>query len=271
MKKEKALMTRKIPLMYLFIICLFVPLLSYASFYEGDKYQGFYYFQESIHKNKQSNEEEIFKPQTSEEALYLMEVEKKRLDGARALAILNPSQENLLDYFEKRNRIIDRSVVFSERGAITLLEHPKFGPEPKNPTTSFGIEFRKRQEDKGKEHVVKKLGETFFLLVVGPGEEDWAELAASIGESFQRALDWDVRFLTTNKKPSTSTLKTHFNPYLLDSLNLEETPAFFMVEPEQGKVIPLGAGAPSVSHLMENILLQASNHALLEDLLHEPY
>jgi len=264
-------MTRKTLLMCFFIVYLFVPLFSYASFYEGDKYQGFYYFEELNHKSKQTNEEENFKPQTSEEALYLMEREKKRLEGARALAILNPSQENLLDYFEKRNRIIDRSVVFSERGAIALLEHPKFGPEPKNPTTSFGIEFRKRQEEKRKEHVVKKLGENFFLLVVGAGEEDWSELAASIGESFQRALDWDVRFLTTNKKPSTSPLKTHFNRHLLDSLNLEETPAFFMVEPEQGKVIPLGAGAPSVSHLMENILLQASNHALLENLPHELY
>jgi len=257
-------------LLIIFSVCFLYPFTSYASFYEGDKYQGFYYFEDSIQKAEQFSEEELLKPKTPEQALILLEFEKKRLEGSRALAILDPTQENILGYFEKRNKIIDRSVVFSEKGTVVLLEYPRFGPELTNPTTSFGIDFRKRQDEEKKQQVVEELGQTFFLLVVGQGEEVWSELAASIGESFQEASGWVVRFLTTNEKPSTSTLKTHSNDHILSSLNLEETPSFFMVHPDNGKIVPVGAGAPSVSHLMENILLQAENHALTEDFLNDP-
>ena len=257
-------------LLIILSVCFLYPFTSYASFYEGDKYQGFYYFEDPVATKSQDKEEETLKPKTPEQALLLLEFEKKRLEGSRALAILDPSKENILDYFEKRNKIIDRSAVFSEKGTIALLEHPRFGPEPTNPTTSFGIDFRKRQDEEKKKHVVQELGKTFFLLVVGQGEEVWSELAASIGESFQEASGWVVRFLTTNEKLSTSTLKTHSNDHILSSLNLEETPSFFMVHPDNGKIVPVGAGAPSVSHLMENILLQAENHALTEDFLNDP-
>ena len=191
--------------------------------------------------------------------------EKARLEALQALAICNPTKENLTKLFEQRNQMIGLASNFADQGMFTLLERADLGPDPKFPKNDFGIEFRKNLEQSEQKETLKSLGEKFFLLVVGEGGEPWSEMAATIGETFANATKWTVRFLSLNGEKSTSDLKTEFNRSLLEKTSLRETPSFFMIDPQNETIIPVGSGAPSVSLLFETILEQASHHALLEN------
>ena len=173
--------------------------------------------------------------------------------------------ENLTKFFEQRNQMIGLASNFADQGMFTLLERADLGPDPKFPKNDFGIEFRKNLEQSEQKETLKSLGEKFFLLVVGEGGEPWSEMAATIGETFANATKWTVRFLSLNGEKSTSDLKTEFNRSLLEKISLRETPSFFMIDPQNETIIPVGSGAPSVSLLFETILEQASRHALLEN------
>lgn len=247
------------------ITCLLPASSLVGGFYEEPCYQGFYYFEEFEGKDKESQTpKKHTAPQTPEEAIIFINLQKERLEGLQALAISNPTTANLFKYFEQRNFFIDMASDFSEKGELALLERPDLGPDPKFPLSSFGIEFRKNLEDAQEQEEIKALGKRFFLIVVGEGGEPWSELAASIGETFANATKWTVRFLSLNGEKTFSDIKTEFNYSILKETQIVETPTFLMACPESGKMIPVGSGAPSISSLMEAIILQAKNHFLLE-------
>jgi len=249
----------------LIILYLFSFPSLFGGFYEQGGYQGFYFFEETQKKEEKSTIKKDSLPKTPEEALVFLKSEKARLEALQALAICNPTKENLTNFFEQRNQMIGLASNFADQGMFTLLERADLGPDPKFPKNDFGIEFRKNLEQSKQKETLKNLGEQFFLLVVGEGGEPWSEMAATIGETFANATKWTVRFLSLNGEKSTSDLKTEFNRSLLEKISLRETPSFFMIDPQNETIIPVGSGAPSVSLLFETILEQASRHALLEN------
>lgn len=250
------------------ILLLLLSLFPFSSliggFYEEGGYQGFYFFEEQEKKEKKEASEKKILPKTPEEALRFLKDQKERLEALQALAICNPTTENLTTFFEARNQMIGLASDFADQGMLTLLERSDLGPDPKFPKNSFGIEFRKNLEQSQQQEALKNLGKQFFLLVVGEGGEPWSEMAASIGETFANATKWTVRFLSLNGEKTTSDLKTEFNPSLLEKISLRETPAFLMIDPKNESIIPVGSGVPSVSLLFETILDQSKHHALVE-------
>jgi len=249
----------------LLISCL-VPVTSLlGGFYEEGGYQGFYFFEEKkTQKEEDPNLNKPSLPQTPEEALLFLKIEKERLEALQALAICNPTTKNLTNFLEQRNQMIDLAANFADQGMFALLERADLGPDPKFPKNSFGIEFRKNLERNQEKETLEKLGEHFFLAIVGEGGEPWSELAASIGETFANATKWTVRFLSLNGEETASDLKTEFNLSMLETLSLKETPTFLIIDPKSKTMIPVGAGVPSVSMLMETIIEQANHHALME-------
>lgn len=248
----------------LLILYLFPFSSLFGGFYEEGGYQGFYFFEEQEKKEEKNKIKKETLPKTPEEALVFLKGQKERLEALQAFAICNPTTENLTSFFEQRNQLIGLASNFADQGMLTLLERSDLGPDPKFPKNSFGIEFRKNLEQSQQKNTLKTLGEQFFLLVVGEGGEPWSEMAASIGETFANATKWTVRFLSLNGEKSTSELKTEFNISLLERISIRETPSFFMIDPKNKTIIPVGAGIPSVSLLFETILEQAKHHALLE-------
>ena len=249
----------------LLITCL-VPVSSLlGGFYEEGSYQGFYFFEEKATKEEKQKLNKPPLPQTPQEALIFLKVEKERLEALQALAICNPTTENLTNFFEQRNQMIDLASNFADQGMLSLLERSDLGPDPKFPKNSFGIEFRKNLEQTQEKETLEKLGEHFFLAIVGEGGEPWSELAASIGETFANATKWTVRFLSLNGEKTSADLKTEFNLSQLETFPLQETPSFLMIDPKRKTMIPVGSGVPSVSLLMETIIEQAKHHVLLEN------
>lgn len=251
---------------YLSILAAILPFSSLlGNFYDEGGYRGFYYFEDM-----ESQEEEKQKlPKTPKEALVYIQIERERLEGLQALAVCNPTTENIALFLEQRNRVIGLASRFSDQGALTLLERPDLGPETEFPTTGFGIEFRKRLEEAQQQKELEEIGKRFFLLVVGMGKEPWSELAASIGETFFNAMQktsspWTVRFLSLNGEKTEADLKTEFNTSILETFPLQKTPTFLIVCPEDNTMLPVGTGAPSVSLLMEAIVAQFKNHSHLE-------
>lgn len=248
----------------LLITCL-VPVSSLlGGFYEEGSYQGFYFFEEKANKEEKQKINKPSLPQTPKEALIFLKIEKERLEALQALAICNPTHENLTNFFEQRNQMIELASNFADQGKLSLLERSDLGPDPKFPKNTFGIEFRKNLEKTQEKETLEKLGEHFFLAIVGEGGEPWSELAASIGETFANATKWTVRFLSLNGEKTAADLKTEFNLSQLETLPLRETPSFLMIDPKRKTILPVGAGVPSVSLLMETIIEQANHHALLE-------
>lgn len=261
-KKRRRLEGKKfLPLLTL---CLFPFSSLLGGFYEGGGYQGFYFFEEKATKEEKQKLNKPPVPQTPQEALIFLKVEKERLEALQALAICNPTHENLTNFFEQRNQMIELSSNFADQGMLALLERSDLGPDPKFPKNSFGIEFRKNLEKTQEKETLEKLGEHFFLAIVGEGGEPWSELAASIGETFANATKWTVRFLSLNGEKTSADLKTEFNLAQLETFPLRETPSFLMIDPKNKTMIPVGSGVPSVSLLMETIIEQANHHALLE-------
>lgn len=232
--------------------------LAFGGFYEESGNQGFYFFEESQEEKK--DKKRI--PNTPEEAVEIIEEGKKELYELRCLAILNPSKENIERYVERQNKVLALSESFSKQWQYLLLDSPELGSQFDNPTSSSGVEVRKRSEELEKKKTLEKLKEKYFLVLFGEGGNLYSEHAGKIAKQFASISGWEVRAISLNGLALRSFSSVEKDRGISKKYGINNTPTFLMINPVSKQGFFVGSGAISVVELVDNIHIQAKRHFL---------
>ncbi|NNM43651.1 MAG: conjugal transfer protein TraF, partial [Chlamydiae bacterium] len=115
------------------LLCLFIsffPFFAYSSWYEK-KLEGWYYFEDL----KEREENKNLTPEKAEKEIF---VKAQKLNQLRSLAILVPSEHNVLQYLQAQKLLIDQSSHFASSWEKVLLSYPELGSFLETPTSSYG-------------------------------------------------------------------------------------------------------------------------------------
>lgn len=118
--------------------------------------------------NKPKADEKVSKKQSEEEkALAELERIRKELDGKRAIAILNPTQDNLKSYIAAQETAMDKASTFSDSWRRTIWQNPQLNYELKRPVNNAAIasynQARKDAEYKTMDQIRNEWGIFFFF------------------------------------------------------------------------------------------------------------
>lgn len=262
MKKNSTLKRFPTPKTLLLSLLLITFILSnsiHAGFYEEEEIQGFYFFEDPKMQSTTP------KPQTPEEAAEILTEQKKELYSLRCLAILTPTEDNLIRYIQKQNQIIDQASHFAKKWQYLLLDLPELGEGIGASTSTIGIEVHKKAEAAQKLQTLESLQKNFFLLLFAEGEDPYSEAAAHILKQFSTVTHWQVRVVSTNGLPTKAFPNPQKNQGLAEKFGIKKSPTFFIVNPETKEGYPVGIGVLSVPELIEHIYSQAKRHQLEEN------
>jgi len=245
------------------VFAIFMLLSSALIYGEGSWYEqkleGWYYFEDAP-KTEHKRE----KPATPEEAAHLAELEGHKLKALLALALMAPTEENIRNYITRQQKWIVQSQNFANHWKQLLLQDPLLGDLVGNPTSTYGIQERKRKETIEKQALLSKMANDHFLLFFFQGKDSFSQKAGEMVSLFAEENRWRVKAVSLDGKGLKNHADFEIDQDISKLIGVKVTPSFFVVNPEKKHVHPVGVGLLSLSELEDNIFFQFTHKTLEE-------
>lgn len=194
------------------------------------------------------------KAKTAEEqALEDLERLTKMLKAKKALAIMQPSPENVAAYIAAQEALMNRASLFSDVWRRVVWQHPELNYELKRPVNNAAISTytgtRKAAETKTLDEINKEWGLFFFFRSDCPYCHRLAPTLKFLSEAYGITVfpvSTDGRGLPEYPNPQRDN-------GLVAKLGVQQVPMLVLGNIKDKRLIPLGSGVISAQDVIERI------------------
>ena len=199
-------------------------------------------------------------PQGRPAELVEFEAMQKRLDDLKRVAVMNPTDANLLSYMRYQRFVMDKSEFFAERWQRLVWSVPDldYGLTGR-PTNSMAIGvFDDQQRDK-QAQTVRNLASTHGLLFIFRSDCPYCHRLAPILKRFEQEYGMTVFPVSLDGRG----LPEYPNPQpdngIATRLNASMVPALYLSAPSKRQIRPIGFGVMAMNELIERIAALAQD------------
>ena len=231
--------------------------LDYPSVWQCDSTKFNWYCQ--VEETKPTERQPPKKAKTKEE-IALEEIEKlrKELEATRALAILQPTQENVKAYIAAQESLMQRASVFSDVWRRVIWQNPEMNYELKRPANNAAIatytNLRKAEEKRTLDEINKEWGLFFFFRSDCPYCHRMAPTLKFLSEAY------GITVLPVSLDGGG--LSEYPNPLrdngMAARLGIQQVPTLVLGNIRDKRLIPLGSGVISAQDVIERIYILTS-------------
>ncbi len=248
-------------LIYIGISCVFfhlivcLPLSASGSFYDR-KAEGWHWYEslcDSYQKAEISNQKEKLAKSSKEDPLARMKTFKEKVEKLKAIAVLNPTFQNVKAYMEIQKVLLDKSTQFAQKWLEVVYTTPQLDYILKHPTSQAA---RHVYLDQQREHIEKRirtLSQTHGLFFFYSSQCVYCKEFAPIVKSFAQKYQWDVLPISLDGKRLPEFPDSRLDNGTAKALGVQFVPTLLAVEPKTGKVFPLSYGMSTHDHIEERI------------------
>jgi len=196
------------------------------------------------------------KPDAAKPARELIEFEamQERLENLKRIAIMNPSDANLVAYMRYQRMVMDRSEHFAQRWQRLVWRVPDldYGLTGR-PTNAMAIHvFDEQQRDRQKRSV-ESLAATHGLIFVFRGDCPHCHRFAPILKRFEEAFGFTVLAISLDGRALPEYPNARPDNGMAARLNAAAVPALYLTAPATREITPVGFGVMSMSELVERL------------------
>jgi conjugal transfer pilus assembly protein TraF len=201
-----------------------------------------------------SRRKEVPAPPDRPRELVDFEAMQKRLEDLKRVAVMNPTDANLLAYMRYQRFVMDKSEVFSERWQRLVWTVPDldYGLTGR-PTNAMAIGAFDEQQQARQATVVRSLVSTHGLLFIFRSDCPYCHRFAPILKRFEQEFGMTVFPVSLDG----GGLPEYPNPQLDNGiaarLNASVVPALYLTAPSKREIRPVGFGVMAMTELLERI------------------
>ena len=188
------------------------------------------------------------------------EAMQKRLDELKRVAVMNPTDANLLAYMRYQRMVMNKSEVFADRWqrlvwAVPELDYGLTG----RPTNSMAIAAFDEQREERQAQAVRALSATHGLIFIFRSDCPYCHRFAPILKRFEQ----EYGMLVFPVSLDGGGLPEYPNPQadngIAARLNASVVPALYLTAPSKREIRPVGYGVMALSDLIERIAALAQD------------
>ena len=188
------------------------------------------------------------------------EAMQKRLDELKRVAVMNPTDANLLAYMRYQRMVMNKSEVFADRWqrlvwAVPELDYGLTG----RPTNSIAIAAFDEQREERQAQAVRALSATHGLIFIFRSDCPYCHRFAPILKRFEQ----EYGMLVFPVSLDGGGLPEYPNPQadngIAAKLNASVVPALYLTAPSKREIRPVGFGVMALSDLIERIAALAQD------------
>lgn len=204
---------------------------------------------ENKQKKKTEIEEEMPQSARAELKKYQEEIEE-----AKALAVMQPTLENVYNYQKLQFEMINKAGKFSDVWMRNVYRNPELdftliSPVSQNARHIYLAE--KREETEGK---IKQLSKEYGLFFFFKNDCPYCVAFAPIVKLFSDKYNWEVLAISTSGEKHNLFERSVQDNGLSAYWNVDIYPSLFAVNPKTGHVIPIAQGMISIEEMEERII-----------------
>ena len=205
------------------------------------------------------------KPAVPKQQPELTEFEsmQKKLEDLKRVAVMNPTDSNLLAYMRYQRYVMNKSEIFAERWQRLVWTVPEldYGLTGR-PTNSLAISVYDEQLQERQVQTIRALSSTHGLLFVFRSDCPYCHRFAPILKRFEQEFGMLVFPVSLDGKGLPEYPDPQPDNGTAARLNATVVPALYLTAPSKREVRPVGFGVMALGDLIERIATLAQEKAL---------
>ena len=187
---------------------------------------------------------------------------QKRLEDLKRVAVMNPTNDNLLGYMRYQRWVMNKSARFAERWQRLVWSVPEldFGMTGR-PTNAMAINVFDDQHRDRDADTVRGLAATHGLLFVFRSDCPFCHRFAPILKRFEQEFGMTVLAVSLDGAALPEYPNAQPDNGIAARLNPSAVPALYLTAPATRQIQPIGFGLMSLSELIERIATLARDRS----------
>ena len=226
--------------------------------YWGDAERGWHWYEDPI---PEPPEKPVAEPpretkKAPAKAKEIVELEKlqKRLEDSRKIAIMNPTESNVLRYMELEAKVVRRASYFADVAQRLGWTHADLDLTLEGrPVNALAIRTYNQQEGFSQSRKIADLAKDHVIFFFFRGDCPYCHTYAPILKAFADQHGLTVVPVSLDGGGLPEFPNPREDNGISKTLNVAQVPATFIAQPTSGTITPLGFGVLSSSQLLERI------------------
>ncbi len=186
--------------------------------------------------------------------LTAFEAMQKKLEDLKRVAVMNPTDANLLAYMRYQRLVMDKSEVFSERWQRLVWTMPELDYSLSGrPTNAMAIGAFDEQQQARQAQVVRSLASTHGLLFIFRSDCPYCHRLAPILKRFEQEFGITVFPVSLDGRGLPEYPNPQLDNGIATRLNASVVPALYLTAPSKRQIRPVGFGVMAMTELLERI------------------
>lgn len=186
--------------------------------------------------------------------LTAFEAMQKKLEDLKRVAVMNPTDANLLAYMRYQRLVMDKSEVFSERWQRLVWTIPELDYSLSGrPTNAMAIGAFDEQQQARRAQVVRSLASTHGLLFIFRSDCPYCHRFAPILKRFEQEFGMTVFPVSLDGRGLPEYPNPQLDNGIATRLNASVVPALYLTAPSKRQIRPVGFGVMAMTELLERI------------------
>ena len=193
-------------------------------------------------------------PQSRPPELTAFEAMQKKLEDLKRVAVMNPTDANLLAYMRYQRLVMDKSEVFSERWQRLVWTMPELDYSLSGrPTNAMAIGAFDEHQQARQAQVVRSLASTHGLLFIFRSDCPYCHRLAPILKRFEQEFGMTVFPVSLDGRGLPEYPNPQLDNGIATRLNASVVPALYLTAPSKRQIRPVGFGVMAMTELLERI------------------
>lgn len=205
-------------------------------------------------QNDQKEEDES-KQKNQEDYKAKLDELKATLEEKKAKAVIYPTEENIKDYMEYQQMVLNKSGVFADQWRRTLWKTPELDYTLKRPVSKIGKEVWVDQRNKDVKQTVQQINERYGIFFIFKSGCPFCHKYSPILKSFQNKYGIVIMPISMDGGGLPEWKDFVVNKGQIERMGMEisAVPATILFDKETKELIPIGFGALSHTDLESRI------------------
>jgi len=239
------------------ILCLAPAWANTQHFFKDHERGWFWYETPPPPPEKLKEKPKAAAPSLREDPQAALRAYQKRLEDARALAVMDPKPENVRAYMILQYEAMERAGKFADAWRRVVWSSPELDATLLYPVSSVGVQTQRHIKRMGREQAISMIAKTDGLFFFFKGSCPYCHTQAPILRNFADRYGLSIVPISMDG----STLPEFPNARLdigwAKELGVSVTPALYMVNPRTRQIIPLGFGVLTEDEIADRIYIIA--------------
>lgn len=180
---------------------------------------------------------------------------QKRLEEAKAMAVMHPSRENIEKYQYLQYEALERANKFSSIWMENVYRNPELNYSLISPTSQKARHIYLHEKEKKKMEKIAELSKEYGLFYFFKKGCEYCKEFGPIVKRFSEKYKWAVLAISEFGEEEPLFERNVRDNGLADTWGVSTYPSLFAVNPKTGDVIPIANGMISIEEMEDRIML----------------